>query len=262
MKTIKLHNQTVCYDSYNFESNKKLKSFLESKKIKQILEWIKQDIIMILGWDGTMLRAIRKHYKKQKAFLPINFWTKWFLLNDIDYISKKSEYISREYPLINTKVKTSNKKYKNIAFNEVVIKETDCKMIELNISVNNNQFLNLQWDWILISSPAWSTWYNSSLHWPILPHKSNSFVLTPKAAWKPKRQAPTVLENNKKININNSWRLNPIWIYVDWLELYKSDNEVINIEISKSKYKVELLIAKDYENIWDNKILQEQWFSN
>jgi hypothetical protein len=49
MKTIKLHNQTVCFDSYNFESKTKLKNFLESEEIKSILENIKQKVIMVLG---------------------------------------------------------------------------------------------------------------------------------------------------------------------------------------------------------------------
>ena len=262
MKTIKLHNQTVCFDSYNFESKTELKSFLESKKIKTILENMKQEVIMVLGWDGTILRAIRKHYKQEKAFLPINFWTKWFLLNDKNYISKSSEFISREYPLINCKVKTKNKIFKNIAFNEVVIKETDCKMIDLDISVNEKQFLNLQWDWLLISTPAGSTGYNSSLYWPILPHTSQSFILTPKAAWIPKRQSSVIFENKNNIKVSNQNRLNPIWIYADGQEIYKTNGEMINIEIKKSKYKIELLIAKNYEGIWDNKVLQEQWFDN
>lgn len=262
MKTIKLHNQTVCYDSYNFESKNELKNFLESKKIKTILENMKQEVIMVLGWDGTILRAIRKHYKQKKAFLPINFWTKWFLLNDKDYISKNSEFISREYPLINCKVKTQDKVFKNIAFNEVVVKETDCKMIDLDISVNKKQFLNIQWDWILISTPAGSTGYNSSLHWPILPHTSQNFVITPKAAWIPKRQSSVIFENKNNIEVSNQNRLNPIWIYADGQEIYKASDEKVKVEIKKSKYKVKLLIAKDYEEIWDNKVLQEQWFNN
>lgn len=262
MKTIKLHNQTVCFDSYNFESKTELKSFLESEKIKMILENMKQDVIMVLGWDGTILRAIRKHYKKEKAFLPINFWTKWFLLNDKDYISENSEFISRVYPLIDCKVKTEDKKFKSIAFNEIVVKETDCKMVDLDISVNEKQFLNLQWDWLLVSTPAWSTGYNSSLYWPILPHNSNSFVMTYIASWIPKRQVPTIIDSKSNIKINNKNRLNPIWIYADWQEIYKTSNEEIKVEIKKSKYKVKLLIEENYEEIWDNKVLQEQGFGN
>jgi hypothetical protein len=49
MKTIKLHNQTVCYDSYHFESKTELQSFLKSKGIKSILENMEEDVIMVLG---------------------------------------------------------------------------------------------------------------------------------------------------------------------------------------------------------------------
>jgi flavodoxin len=49
METVKLYNQTVCYDSYNFESKTELQSFLKSEEIKSILENIKEDVIMVLG---------------------------------------------------------------------------------------------------------------------------------------------------------------------------------------------------------------------
>ena len=136
-------------------------------------------------------------------------------------------------------------------------------MIDLDISINKKQFLNLQWDWLLISTPAWSTWYNSSLYGPIMPHSSNSFVITYMAAWKPKRQAPSIVENKSKIKINNQNRLNPIWVYVDWnTNLIKTKEEQIEIRIKKSKYKVKLLISKNYKEIWDNKVLEEQGFGN
>jgi len=218
---------------------------------------------MVLGWDWTILRAIRKHYKKQQAFLPINFWTKWFLLNDKDYIDWESEFISRDYPLIKTKVEKENwKKIEDIAFNEIVIKDINWKMVDLNIEIKDKNSLNLQWDWILISTPAWSTWYNSSLYWPILPHTAKSFVMTPIAAWIPKRHPASIIENKNTINIKNQNRLWEIWIFADGQEVIKTWEEKIKVEIKNSKYKAKLLISKNYEEAWDNKVLQEQWFNN
>jgi NAD kinase len=234
-----------------------LQSFLKSEEIKSILENIKEDVIMVLGWDWTILRAIRKHYKEKKVFLPINFWTKWFLLNDKKYIWNNNEFITNEYPLIDCEVKVQDKIYQNIAFNEVIIKETECQMLDLNISINDKHFLDLQWDWLIVSTPAWSTWYNSSLHGPILPHISNNFVITYKAAWKPKRKTPTIIKNNKIIKIESQNRLSPIWVYIDWIKLAKSENEKMYISIKKSKYKIKILISEKYKKIWDNKWLEE-----
>ncbi len=261
MKTIKYNWHIICYDSYNLNTKPKLKDFLKQKNIKRFLENIKQKVILVLGWDWTMLRAIRENYKKDLDFLGINFWSKWFLLNDKEYIWKNPDFITRIYPLIASKIITDEDIIKTISFNEIVIKETDCKMVDLNIKVNDIQSLDLQWDWVLVSTPAGSTGYNSSLNGLILPHTSNSFIVTPKAAWKPKRQAPFIIEDTAKVNIKNQNRLTPIWIYSDGQEILKTKNKEIQIEIKKSKYEVKLLIAKNYIKTWDNKILEEQGFN-
>jgi len=263
IKTIEMYGQQVCYDFYDEKIKPEVQEFLESNKIKKVLEWINDDVIMVLGWDWTMLKAIWEHYKENKSFLPINFGTVWFLLNDKDFINKKTKFIKREYPLIDIKVKTDKELKKAVAFNEVIIKDIEWKMVDLDISVWNKHFLNLQWDWALISTPAWSTWSNFSNHWPIMPHSSNSFVMTYLWAYKPKRQPPTIIENTKKIKIENKWRINPIIINADWNKiLTTSKDQKVEVTIKKSKYVVEILISEKYKEQWDNKVLEEQWFDN
>ena len=263
MKTIELHNQTVCFDDYKGEIKPEVQEFLSSKKIKKILEGFNEDIIMVLGWDWTILRAIREHYKEKKAFLPINFGTVWFLLNDKDYVNKKTKFTKREYPLIDVKVKAENEVKKAVAFNEFQLKDIDWKMVDLDISVNGEKNLDFKWDWILLSTPAWSTWSNFSNHGPILPHSSNSFVMTYLWAYSPKRHPSSIIENTNKIKINNKGRINSILLNVDWNQIIKTDkDEEIKVRIKKSKHKVTLLISEKYEDIWDNKVLAEQGYSH
>jgi NAD kinase len=263
MREIKIDNHLVIYDDYNIEQKPELQNFLKSKKLEKILSWFKDEVIVVLWWDGTILRAIRSYYKDKKSFLPINFGSKWFLLNDKDFIKKKSEFVKREYPLLDLKVKTNWESFKDIAFNEVVLKDIDWKMLDLDISVGKSNFLNLKGDWLLVSTPAWSTWYNSSLYWPILPHSSNSFVMTYMAAWQPKHQAPAIIENTSKINVKNTWRIHWTSILADWNKiLTTSKNQDFKLIIKKSKHKVKFLIEKSYVNNWDNKVLEEQGFSS
>ncbi len=263
MKNIKIDNHIIVYDSYNIENKPELQEFIESKKIIKILENLKQDVIMVLGWDWTILKAIREYYKQEKPFLPINFGSKWFLLNDKDFINDKSEFEQKEYPLIDLRVKTDNALLKDVAFNEVVLKDIDWKMVDTNILINNDKSFDLQADWLLVSTPAWSTGYNSSLHWPILPHNSNSFVMTFMAAWKPKLKTPAVIKNSSVIKIKNQNRISSVLVSVDWNEVLKTEkNEQIKLIIKKSKYNINLLIEKSYMEDWDNKVLEEQWFNN
>jgi NAD kinase len=135
-------------------------------------------------------------------------------------------------------------------------------MIELDIKVNNSHKLNIIWDGIIISTPAWSTWYNHSLCWPILPHNLNAFVITPKAPWKPKFQSPIILDDEIIVNILNTWRINPIEIYSDWVLVKNFKDESINLKIKKSKYKITLLSSKETNDNFDNKVLEEQGFIN
>ncbi len=257
MNIIKYKNHKIFYNLFSSNKKEDLISFIKNQKYKEILDFMKEDIILVLGWDWTMLSAIKEFYKENKAFLWINFWHKWFLLNSLEFIKKDFNYVKRTYPLLS--VKTENQK--EIAMNEVDIRAWEGKMISLEISLSKKQKLDIEWDWIIISTPAWSTWYNSSLWWPIIPHTLDTFVITPKAPWKPKSQSSILISDNEIIDIKNTWRKSPVEIYVDWKIFIKNKyKEDISLKIKKSKYNVDLIIASDYINIWDNKVLYEQWF--
>jgi len=252
MKDITLENISVYYNDYNFEKNTLLKDFLNSKKFHFFLKNLEKNIIVVLWWDGTMLEAINKNYAKWKAFLGINFWTKWFLLNDKNILETHPELIENSYDLLECNINGE----KTICFNDFDIKAGEGKMIELDISVSNSYSLKLLWDWIIISTPAGSTWYNSSLWWPILPHNLNALVITPKATWKPKNQAPIIINSSETLSIKNTWRIHPIEFYSDGKFFKKYSEESLEIQIKKNSYTVKLLSSKENKNFCNNKVLE------
>lgn len=257
MEILNYKKHIVFYDIFSLNQKQDWISFIKNKRYIQILDNLKEDVILVLGWDGTMLRAIKEFYKEDKAFLWINFWCKWFLLNSKEFIKKDFDFVKRTYPLLSLKVGDK----KEIAMNEIDIRAWEGKMISLEVILSKKQKLEIEWDWIIISTPAWSTWYNSSLWWPIVPHTLDTFLITPKAPWKPKLQSSILVAGDELIHINNKWRKFPIEIYTDWrLFLKVPDKENTFIKVKKSKYNINLIIASDYINIWDNKVLQEQWF--
>lgn len=261
MKQIEIQGSFICYDDYHLEEKKELLNFLECDYLKQIIHSFDKNIVVVLGWDGTMLRAIKEHYKKGFPFLGINFWHKWFLLNSKDIIKPNLLYVERKYPLIEVEIKNSWVTKNAIAVNEIDIRAGNWKMISLDISLSKRQAINIEWDWIIVSTPAWSTWYNSSLGWPIIPHTLNAFVITPKAPWKPKWQTPVLINDNEIIEIKNVWRRLFTEIYCDWKEFLITQNWLqTDITIKKSDENITLLISKDYIDTWDNKVLQEQGF--
>lgn len=257
MKQLEINWNYICINEYD----SLVEDFLDSKILEKIFQIFPQKIIMVLWWDGTMLRAIKEHYKKQLPFLWINFWNKWFLMNSKEILTQKIKFIERYYPLLEVEVKVWNILKKSIAFNEIDIRAWNGKMISLDIFLSKKQTINIEWDWIIVCTPAWSTWYNNSLSWPIIPHTLNAFAITPKAPWKPKLQAPILINDNEIIEVLNVWRRQFVEIYSDWKEVIKTRNwHDIKIKIKKSTNFIKLLIWENYINIWDNKVLQEQGF--
>ncbi len=261
MENIKLNWSLVCYDNFDIENKLKLKNFLESDELKTIIKSFSDKTIVVLWWDWTMLRAIKEYNDKNLPFLWINFWHKWFLLNSRESITPEFNYVERKYPLLEVEVWVNWHKRTEIAMNEIDIRAGAWKMIWLNISLSKRQKINIEWDWIIVTTPAWSTWYNRSLQWPIIPHTLNAFAITPKAPWKPRWQSPILINDNEIVWIQNTWRKHPVEIYCDWRPfLTVEENNDLDITIKKAKNMVKVIIAKNYIDTWDNKVLQEQWF--
>ncbi|MDD3793516.1 MAG: NAD(+)/NADH kinase [Candidatus Gracilibacteria bacterium] len=258
MKQIEFNKSIICYDDYNIDKNQNLNDFLNSDLLKELINNFKEKIIVVLGGDGTMLRAIKENYDKNMPFLGINFGHKGFLLNSKDSINPNTDFVERKYPLLEIELETNGTTKKAIAVNEIDIRSGNGKMISLDISLTKKQSINIEGDGILISTPAGSTGYNSSLGGPIIPHTLNAFVLTPKAPWKPKLQAPILIKDDEIIEIKNVGRQNIAEIYFDSVELLKANE--FNLKIQKYKNKIRLIIAKNYIDIWDNKVLSEQGF--
>ncbi len=238
MITKKIKKNYICINKSIFEKNNKIEKFLE-KNLEKFEKIIKEPFILVLWWDGTMLKAIRKNYKKNIAFFWINFWNTWFLLNKKENIKNISDYKIIKYPLLEVNYKIKDKFFSSVCFNEVNITVSDWKVLELDLNIWEKK-VNLKWDWVLIATPAGSTAYNKSLYWPIVPHNKKVFIMTPKAEISHKK--PIIFKNDEKILIKNINRLNSFKIYLDWNILWKKIiNTPIKINVFKSKTKVKLI---------------------
>ncbi|MDD2908015.1 MAG: NAD(+)/NADH kinase [Candidatus Gracilibacteria bacterium] len=263
MKQIEIDGNIVCFDNYSIERNKELKDFLESSYLKEIMSSFEEKIIVVLGGDGTMLRAIKENYVKNMPFLGINFGHKGFLLNSKESIKPRLDYIERKYPFLEVDIENNGIKKTAIAINEVDIRTGNGKIISLDVSISRKQAINIESDGIIISTPAGSTGYNSSLGGPIIPHTLNAFVITPKAPWKPKGQSPVLINDSELIEIKNVGRRNECEIYIDGKEFLKAEkNSDLDVIVKKSKNMIRLIIAVEYLDTWDNKVLAEQGFQN
>lgn len=250
----------IYFEEFKYNENPKLKEFIDNKNYEKITEKLTSKTILVLWWDWTMLWAVKEFLDLNYPFLWFNFWTKWFLLNDINFCSSLW-FVEKVYPVLENTLTVQSKKETFYSFNEVDIRAWNWRVITLEISLKSKKSINISWDWILVSTPVWSTWYNNSLGWPVIPHDVKAFVITPKAPFIPKWQSPIIVSQDDFLTIKNIWRRNTLQIYSDSNLVYEWDGESLIIETKKSDKKITFLISKDYYDTWENKVFLEQWFN-
>ena len=256
MEKIIIAGNEVLYSAYKLKEDFEFQNILKSTKLKNFLKNIDSDILVVLWGDGTMLEAIHENYTRQRKFLGINYGNKGFLLNENSILDYAWVFEERQYPLLEMCIWD---RLCAIALNEFDIKAWDGKMLNLDLQVETHH-IELLWDGIIVSTPLGSTGYNSSLWGAILPHDISSYIVTPKAAWKPKGLSPFILSDNKKLQIQTQWRKSPVELYADGRLIEKYDQENISLILKKSEISVSFLISWVQYNSWDSRVLEEQGF--
>lgn len=263
METRQIWNAHILYDKYRYEANNELQEYLDNPNTKQLIASLKQKTYIVLGGDGSMLRAIEAYHESDIPFLWINFGTKGFLMNQRDCLDESPELIPFSYPLIDITVKIWDETFHQQAFNEAQIKTSGGHLINLDVVIDSHSHIQLRGDGVLIVTPAGSTWYNTSAWGPILPHSSQNFILTPLLTFDPKNLRPVIFENHQTVTITNEHdRKNGLSIYADSTPIIEKTLEAVEITIQKSTKKVTLLISKKQQHLWQARIYQEQWFNH
>ncbi|WP_207727142.1 NAD(+)/NADH kinase [Anaerosolibacter carboniphilus] len=125
------------------------------------------DVIIVIGGDGTMLSAIRQYKLLQKPFVGINTGTLGFLptitIENFDRFINAlhtKEYDIHHYPLIKVRAKTNSGEYiEEYAFNEILIKHLEPKLMEAKLFMNGRPFNYFTGDGFIITTPMGATGY-------------------------------------------------------------------------------------------------------
>ena len=121
--------------------------------------------VIVLGGDGTMLRAIRKYSGLRVPFLGLNAGHLGFLLNNSDSIMESpfppKELILRQLPLLLVELFDEAGRYaKEYAFNDAWVERSTSQSAWLELSVSGNvRIPKLVCDGALLSTPSGSTAY-------------------------------------------------------------------------------------------------------
>ena len=231
----------------------KLLKILKNNNLKQ------NNLNIVIGGDGFMLKTLKKNKDSSKLFYGINSGNYGFLMNKFSQKNilnnlKKAKLISispLEMRVINKTglIKTS------VAINEVSILRQSRQAANLSIKNGKKDIIKkLISDGVLVSTPAGSTAYNLSVHGPILNLNSKKLSISPISPFRPRRWKGKIVSDNSEITITNlNIKKRPISAVADNIEVRNA--RIIKIKTNK-RLKFNLLY--DISRSLQKKIKLEQ----
>jgi NAD+ kinase len=130
------------------------------------------DLAIVLGGDGTMLRALNRFLDTDVAVIGVNFGRVGFLssIQDDELESGLERALSGEYDVIEfPAIACQIEGEERYAVNDVVAhSSTVGRMVEISWAVGGNELGRLAADGVICCTPAGSTAYNLSAGGPVL----------------------------------------------------------------------------------------------
>ncbi len=218
------------------------------------------DVLVVLGGDGTMLRALHEHVDLDIPIFGMNLGTLGFLLNvynlkDLpERIEKANEFTIHPLRMIATD--KAGAKHSELAFNEVSVLRETHNSAKIKIFINDKERISeLVCDGILVSTPVGSTAYNSSAGGPIIPLGANVLPVTPISAFRPRRWPGALISNECEVRFEILKSVErPVSTTADSKEV--RDIKTVTIRQSRSISKS---ILYDPDNPLEERIFQEQF---
>lgn len=228
------------------------------------------DLIVVIGGDGTMLSAIRRHRYKRIPFLGVNTGSLGFLpsvppsnLESIIEILGKKNYQIMSYPLLKVKGRTvKGEEIFNYAFNEIVIKHQEPRLMEAKIYINNKAFNYFTGDGFIISTPIGTTGYaiwagGVAIHSELPVYQITPLNPNDNSINRPLKSSMVVpIETKVDIKIVKA-KYRAVIVACDGKKV--SDDFISELHISASHKEIKILRLGDYDyyELYKNKIIDK-----
>ena len=142
------------------------------------------DCVLVLGGDGTLIRAARELRSHDVPILGINMGTLGYLTEvELQNIETALHQVIFEKPVVEERMMLKgslNEQMEDIALNDIVVTRLGAlRIIRFNIYVNGELLNTYQADGVIISTPTGSTAYNLSAGGPIVQPTASMIVITP-----------------------------------------------------------------------------------
>lgn len=225
----------------------------------------KIDLIIVLGGDGLMLRALRYYIDLEVPFYGINCGSFGFLLNEFQYnnsyelLLKKihNSFCAKSHALKIEFYDNNDRYEQRYVFNELSLVRRHNRVMKCNIDINGEKtFHPMIADGVIVASSIGSSAYNFAIGGPIIPIFYPLLILTPVNSFRPRRKIESILcPDSSHINIeiieDNS---RPIRIECDGM-IIRENYKKFSISYEKN---IDIKILFDSESYLTSQIINQQ----
>lgn len=139
---------------------------------------------LVLGGDGTIIRAVRDLRGRNLPLLGINLGTLGYLTDvEVKDFRKALDRLFEGVPDIEERMMLEGKfggSGKDLAMNDIVLaRDRKVRIISFNVYVNGTLLNTYQADGVILSTPTGSTGYNLSAGGPVVEPTAQMIVITP-----------------------------------------------------------------------------------
>ncbi|MEA1960236.1 MAG: NAD(+)/NADH kinase [Bacillota bacterium] len=164
------------------------------------------DSIIVLGGDGTIVRAARQHLDINVPILGVNMGTVGFLSNleadELDqYLDRflQKDYHIDERMMLEVEILRDRQTVSRLyGLNEACVQSHEAHLIDLDMRIAGEGYGNYRADGLIIATPTGSTGYSLSCGGPIVDPQLESFIITPIASYL-LAQRPLVISAGKDL---------------------------------------------------------------
>jgi len=208
------------------------------------------NVILVIGGDGTMLRAIRQHWPDGLPFLGLNTGHLGFLLNDPARLDFWGRELRRyRLPLLDVEtVGADGSLGREVAFNDCWLERETGQTAWIEVSVDGVRRMDrVVADGMLVATAAGSTSYARAMGATPLPFSAELLTLAASNVLFPAFWRPAVLPSSCEIRLRNlDPAKRPLRGFIDGLA--RGTLNELTVRTSDTA-AVELLFAPEYDPV-------------
>jgi NAD+ kinase len=215
------------------------------------------ELIAVMGGDGTMLRAIRAHWRERLPFYGFNLGHLGFLLNDREFVEFwKRDLRLYQLPLLWVEMlKDSGEKLESLAFNDCWLERRTGQTAWVEVSVNGQvRMPRVVADGMLVATAAGSTSYARAMRATPLPFNTPLLTLAGSNVLIPEFWQPAVLPLDSVVKVRNlDLDKRPLQGFVDGVDTGGVTQMTVRVSNIAA---VELLFAHEHDPVAKLAMLQ------